>query len=66
MENNIQCSKRNSFNDFTNIDEIMIDLRNNYKILYVDYLDSDLVHAEMYDRKTFVSSKKYISWIKLS
>jgi len=60
MGNNIQCSKRNTFNDvFTGIDEeIMVDLRNNYNILYVDYLDPDLVHAKMYDRKTFVLPRK--------
>ena len=60
MGNNVQCSKSSDL--FTGIDEEnIIDLRNNYKILYVDYLDPDLVHAKMYDGNTFVlPRKKYI------
>ena len=57
MGNNIQYSKSNNF--FTDIDEEnIIDLRNNYKILYVDYLDIDLVYAKMYDGNTFVLPRK--------
>jgi hypothetical protein len=60
MGNNIYSSKSNTFNDFyTGIDEeIIVDLRNNYKILYVDYLDIDLVHAKMYDGNAFVLPRK--------
>jgi len=48
MGNNIQRPKSNDF--FTFVDEeIIVDLKNNYKILDVDYLDPDLVHAKMYD-----------------
>lgn len=66
MGNNIQG---NTFDDFyTSIDkEIMVDLRNNYKIIYVDYLDPDLVHAKMYDNNSFVLPRKkllsIICWI---
>jgi len=57
MGNNIQCSKSNDF--FTVVDEeIIVDLKNNYTILYVDYLDADLVHAKMYDRNAFVLPRK--------
>ena len=57
MGNNIQS---NTFDDFyTVIDEkIMVDLKNNYKIIYVDYLDQDLVYAGMYDRNLFVLPRK--------
>ena len=60
MGNNIQCSKSNTFDDFyTSLDEeIMVDLRNNYKIINVDYLDPDLVHANMYDRNVFILPRK--------
>jgi hypothetical protein len=56
MGNNIQRPKSNDF--FTVVDEeIIVDLKN-YKILYVDYLDADLVHAKMYDRNAFVLPRK--------
>jgi hypothetical protein len=55
--NNIQCSKSNDL--FTTIDdENIVDLRKNYKIIDVDYLDLDLVHAKMYDRNVFVLPRK--------
>lgn len=57
MGNNIQRPKSDDF--FTVVDEeIMVDLKNNYKILDVDYLDTDLVHAKMYDRTAFVLPRK--------
>ena len=57
MGNNIQNPKSNDF--FTCVDEeIIVDLKNNYKILDVDYLDPDLVHAKMYDRTVFVLPRK--------
>jgi hypothetical protein len=60
MGNNIHCSKSNNFNDFyTGIEEAnIVDLKNNYKIIYVDYLDPDLVHANMYERNAFVLPRK--------
>lgn len=60
MGNNIHCSKSNTFDDFyTDIyEENIVDLRNNYKIIYVDYLDPDLVHAKMYDNNTFLLPRK--------
>jgi len=55
MGNNIQSNTFDDFYTSCGIDEeIMVDLRNNYKIIYVDYLDPDLVHAGMYDRNSFV------------
>ena len=56
MGNNVHCSKSNDFKDlFTGIDEEnILDLRNNYKIIDVDYLDPDLVHSNMYDNNSFV------------
>ena len=59
MGNNIQSK---TFDDFyTGIDEeIMVDLRNNYKIINVDYLDPDLVHAKMYDNNSFVLPRKKV------
>ena len=57
MGNNIQCSKSNDF--YTGVyEEIIVDLKNNYKILDVDYLDPDLVHAKMYDKTAFVLPRK--------
>ena len=57
MGNNIECSKSNDL--FTAIDdENIVDLRKNYKIIDVDYLDPDLVHAGMYDRNAFVLPRK--------
>jgi len=57
MGNNIQRPKSNDF--FTVVDEeIIVDLRNNYNILYVEYLDPDLVHAKLYDRTVFVLPRK--------
>jgi len=57
MGNNIECSKSDDF--FTAIDhENIVDLRKNYKIIDVDYLDLDLVHAKMYDRNVFVLPRK--------
>lgn len=57
MGNNVQSSKSNDF--YTAIDEEnMVYLRNNYQILYVDYLDIDLVKIKMYDRNVFVLPRK--------
>ena len=60
MGNNIHCSKSNNFDDFfIDIDEEkIVDLKNNYKIIHVDYLDPDLVHSGMYDRNVFVLPRK--------
>ena len=60
MGNNIHCSKSNNFNDFytSTDDENIIDLRNNYKIIDVDYLDPDLVHSKMYDNVLFLLPRK--------
>jgi hypothetical protein len=56
MINNTQCSKRNDFNDFFNCvdEEIMVNLRNNYLILNVEYLALDLAKKKMYDRNAFI------------
>lgn len=61
MVNNTQCSKSNDFNDFfTCVDkEIMVNLRNNYyKIIDVDFLDTDLVRSKMNDRNAFKLPKE--------
>lgn len=60
MENNVEFSKSDDFNNFrTCIDEQnIVDLRNNYKILYVDYLDIELVCAKMYDNNAFLLPRK--------
>jgi hypothetical protein len=55
--NNIQHSKSNDL--FTVVDDgNIVDLRKDYKIIDVDYLDLDLVHAKMYDRNVFVLPRK--------
>lgn len=51
----MNLSKMNDF--FTCIDEVDL-LRNNYKIIYVDYLDPDLVRSKMYDNNAFLLPKK--------
>ena len=59
MGNNIEGSKSNDF--FTTIDyENIVDLKNNYTILDVDYLDPYLVHAKMYDRNAFLLPRKKV------
>jgi len=63
MGNNTQCYKSNDFIDlndfFTCIDEeIIVNLRKNYKILDVEYLDLDLANAKMYDRNAFKLPRK--------
>lgn len=59
MGNNIECSKSNDF--FTTLDEEnIVDLKNNYTILDVDYLDPYLVHAKIYDRNTFLLPRKKV------
>ena len=49
MGNNIHVPKRNNSNDYyTNLDdEKIIDLKNNYTIIEVDYLDPILVFSKM-------------------
>jgi hypothetical protein len=61
MKNNNYFSN-NNFNDYyTNLDEEnILDLKNNYKILYVDYLDADLVHSIIQDKNEFLFRKKDI------
>jgi len=40
---------------FTNLDqENLTNIKNNFQIIYVDYLDPDLVHAGMYDKNAFI------------
>ena len=60
MVNNIYCLQNNTFNDFyTGLnEEILVDLKNNYKIIYVDYLDPDLVYSKMYDNNSFLLPRK--------
>ena len=55
MGNHIHHYKSNNFNDFfTGIDEEnIVDLRNNYKIIDVDYLESKLVYSQMYGNNYF-------------
>lgn len=50
MGNNIDYSRKNNFKDyFTGINEENISyLRNNYKIIDVDYLDTSLVYSKMF------------------
>ena len=63
MGNNINI-KNNKFNDvFTGIDENNISyLRNNYKIIDVDYLHPSLVHSKMFADNYFsvLSNKKEV------
>lgn len=60
MGNSIQYSKRNNFNDlFTGLDEkTIVYLRNNYKIIDVDYLDTNLVHSAMFGDNFFLLPQK--------
>ena len=55
MENNIDCYKSNKFNDFfTSLDkENILYLRNNYKIIEVDYLDPILVRSKIFGDNFF-------------
>ena len=55
MGNNIQFEKINKFNDFfTGVDEkTILDLRSNYKIIDVDYLDPILVRSKMFGDNSF-------------
>ena len=55
MGNNMNLPKSNNFNDFfTSIDEEnIVYLRNNYKIIDVDYLESKLVYSQMYGNNYF-------------
>lgn len=48
-------STSNNFDDFytSTDDETIADLRKDYKIIDVDYLDPDLVRSKMYDRNAF-------------
>ena len=64
MGNNIHIPKRNNGNDYyTSLDdETIVDLKNNYKIIEVDYLDPFLVHYKIINDETF--SQKKIQWIK--
>lgn len=61
---NIYCSKSNNFNDFFTViyEEDIVDLRKNYKIIDVDYLESKLVYSQMYGNKYFelISERKKI------
>lgn len=62
-KNDNKSKNDNKINDhFTNLDEEnLTNIKNNYTIIYVDYLDHDLVHAGMYDGNVFVlPKKKYI------
>jgi len=62
MGNNIECSKSTDF--FTTIDdENIVDLRKNYKIINVDYLDLNLVHAKMYDRKKDIVNNMLVYYL---
>jgi hypothetical protein len=55
MGNNINISKQNKYTDFfTGIDEEKIlYLKNNYKIIEVDYLESTLVQSKMFGDNYF-------------
>ena len=61
MGNNIHIPKRNNSNDYyTSLDdEKIIDLKNNYKIIEVDYLHPILVRSKIFNDETF-SQKKTI------
>jgi hypothetical protein len=52
MGNTIHIPKRNKTNDyFTSLDdEKIIDLKNNYKLIEVDYLDPILVRSKMFNK----------------
>ena len=52
---NIYCSKSNNFNDFFTViyEEDIVDLRKNYKIIDVDYLESKLVYSQIYRNNYF-------------
>jgi hypothetical protein len=60
MGNNIHFSKSNICKDFfTGIDEAnIVYLRNNYKIIDVDYLNSNLVHSKMFGDNFFILPAK--------
>ena len=59
MGNNIQVPKRNNSKDYyTSLDdEKIIDLKNNYKIIEVDYLHPVLVRSKIFNDETFSQKK---------
>lgn len=61
MGNTIHVSKRNNSNDyFTSLeDEKIIDLKNNYKLIEVDYLDPILVRSKIFNDETLSQKKLY-------
>jgi len=62
MGNNIILHKKYKYSDFfTGInEENILDLRNNYKIIDVEYLDPILVRSKMFGDKFFLLPKKDI------
>lgn len=60
MGNNIHIPKRNNSNDyFTSVDDEKIaDLKNNYTIIEVDYLDPILVRSKMFGDNFFQLPEK--------
>jgi hypothetical protein len=63
MGNNININiKNNKFKDFfTGIDEeTIVYLRNNYKIIDVDYLDPILVHSKIFNHEQFTQKNDVI------
>jgi hypothetical protein len=63
MGNTIRVPKKDTNSDFyTGIDdEKILDLRNNYKIIDVDYLDPILVDYKMVDDETFSQKKEIVN-----